>query len=205
MPAATVVAAATLALTGCVSVQWGEDEGGTSPTVTTESTQPSEPSAEGEETQPEETTEPKPSDDGESEDERETVEVVLAPESETAVVYIRTIQDFSPLLEVWTVDEAAGTLEYRRYTCLGTTDSAGGLPGAGVGSLTPGEDEGEWTVTWEGESPMRMSRSATESLVITERTLDNSGDIASTHHDIEIDRYVGVCGDTGEAILRFVI
>src|SRR5699024_5914088 len=125
------------------------------------------------------------------------------PESETAVVYLRSIQGFSPELEVWTVDEEAGMVEYRRYNCLGSAQ------GVGVGTFAPreGGDEGEYRITWEGANPGRAGKwdSEEDRATLAARTLEGDMDVASTHHDIELERFGGMCGDTASTAVQFVL
>lgn len=195
---------AGLMMSGVIVLPQDDEPTAAAPTATAQPADPTdvqpteaEPSAEGEQTQPEATAEPEPSDGGETEDEREVVEVVLAPENGT--LYLHTVQDFSPLLEAYVVDHEAGTLEYRRYTCLGTTQAAG------IASLEPTSTEEQYVATWQGETPMRMTAGQTNRLQITDATLTNGGDVASVHTDMETEKFVGLCGDTGEAILSFVL
>src|SRR5699024_8609496 len=155
----------------------------------------------------EDTEAPQPSDaGGESEDESPAPEVEkidLTPESETAVVYLRSIQGFSPELEVWTIDEEAGMVEYRRYNCLGSAQ------GVGVGTFAPreGGDEGEYRIIWEGENPGPAGNgdSQEERATMTERNLEVDMNVASTHHDIELERFGGMCGDTASTAVQFVL
>lgn len=155
----------------------------------------------------EDTEAPQPSDGGgESEDESPAPEVEkidLTPESETAVVYLRSIQAFSPELEVWTIDEEKGMVEYRRYNCLGSAQ------GVGVGTFAPreGGDEGEYRIIWEGENPGPAGNgdSQEERATMTERTLEVDMNVSSTHYDIELERFGGMCGDTASTAVQFVL
>lgn len=128
-------------------------------------------------------------------------EVELSPEEGT--LYLRAIQGFSPELEAWTIDTDADAVEYRRYNCLGTTSSVG------VGTIAPreGGDEGDYLISWEGDSPMPAGSGASqeERVTMTDRTLEVSMDVSSTHHDIELERFGGMCKSTGEAVARFVL
>lgn len=148
---------------------------------------------------------PEPSDrGGESEDESPAPEVEtidLSPESGT--LYLHAVRGFSPEFEAWTIDTEAGSVEYRRYSCLGTTQ------GIGVGSIAPreGGDEEDYMITWEGENPGRAGHGSSlqDRVTVSEKTLKSDSEVSTTHHDIEIERFGGLCKDAGEMVAGFVL
>src|SRR5699024_12619473 len=134
---------------------------------------------------------------------QEVEKIDLPPESETAVVDLRTLQSFSPEPELSTTDEEKRMFEYRRYNCLGSAQ------GVGVGTFAPreGGDEGEYRIIWEGENPGPAGNgdSQEERATMTERTLEVDMNVASTHHDIELERFGSMCKSTGESVAGFVL
>ena len=69
-------------------------------------------------------------------------------------------------------------------------------------------DEGDYLITWEGANPGPPGHGSGqhERATLTERTLTLGADnVASTHHDIELDRFGGMCKDTGEMVAGFVL
>src|SRR5699024_12058281 len=66
------------------------------------------------------------------------------------VQYLRAIQNFSPALERWVLDEEAGEVTYGIGNCAGQTKSAG------VATLerAAGGDGAAFEATWIGKSPL---------------------------------------------------
>ncbi len=131
------------------------------------------------------------------------VTVDLAPQSETAVTYLRPAQAFSPELEVWEIDGA--DVHFRSYNC------AGGLTHEVYATLV---DNGDLTVTarWEGDAPGELvgwSASSESVLQIDERTLrpvpGGSDTIASTRTELELQDYAGMCQDAGKTLAAFIL
>lgn len=131
------------------------------------------------------------------------VTVDLAPESDSAVTYLRPMQAFSPELEVWEIDGA--DVHFRSYNC------AGGLTHEVYATLV---DNGDLTVTarWEGDAPGELvgwSASSESVLQIDERTLrpvpGGSDTIASTRTELELKDYAGMCQDAGKTVAAFVV
>lgn len=180
------LALATLALTGCVAVDNGpKDTDRPQPTAT------EKPAAKPKDEPPAEDAEP----DESKREEATTVD--LAPEQGRQ--YLFAIQAFSPLLESWVVDEAAGELVYTRHTCVGGVDAQG------MGVLE-GHGDGRWTATWVGESPMYLSAGPSEELVITDKLLTyGGGDSASAFTDFELEKFRGMCKKAGKAVAEFVL
>lgn len=141
-----------------------------------------------------------PSDGGGESQAPEVEQVDLSPENGT--LYLRTKAGFSPELIAWVIDTEEGMVEYHRYSCLGTTQ------GAGIGTLEQLEsgDGDRYKVTWEGEnpSPKGYSSGQTQRITVAERTLENGTDVASVHHEMEIENFAGKCKDTGEMVAGFV-
>lgn len=191
------VAAAVVALSmgGCVTVD--------NTPVSAPKTGQSSQEAQAPEPHPTEEAAPQPSDGGEPESETAAPEIEtidLSPESGT--LYLHAVQAFSPEFEAWTIDTEAGTVEYRRYSCLGTTQ------GIGVGSIAPreGGDEDAYMITWEGENPGRAGNGSSlqDRVTVSEKTLQSGSEVSTTHHDIEVERFTGLCKDAGEMVAGFV-
>lgn len=196
------LAMAAIALTGCVAT----DDGSQSEAKPMHSSAP-ETSAPAESAEPtqEATDETEASDAGKEGDDRDESEsettgppVPLTPDDEEGVMYLHPIQAFSPLLERWVVDTEGKQVHYTRYTCLGTVDDEG------YGSLKSGNGD-TWEVTWEGESPMRLSSGQTTSVEITDTTLTSHPDVASTHTDMEVRKYTSMCTKAGKGVADFVL
>ncbi|MGW8483570.1 hypothetical protein ACWGJP_10550 [Microbacterium sp. NPDC055903] len=134
--------------------------------------------------------------DAAEEDESSGEEVDLAPES--GVQYLHAVQAFSPLLESWVVDQDGGSLSYMRYTCLGRLDDGG------TGAIAPYRGD-KWQVTWDGDSPLRLTSGATERVAITDRALVLGTESATSSTEIELQKFIGMCQDAGETIASFVL
>lgn len=122
--------------------------------------------------------------------------VDLAPDE--GVQYLHAVQAFSPLLESWVVDQDGGSLSYMRYTCLGRLDDGG------TGAIAPYKGD-KWQVTWDGDSPLRLTSGATERVAITDRALVLGTESATISTEIELEKFVGMCQDAGETIASFVL
>lgn len=192
------LAMAAIALTGCVAT----DDGSQSEAEPTHSSAP-ETSAPAESAEPtqkatEETEAPDAGKEGDDKDETTGPPVSLTPDDEEGVMYLHPIQAFSPLLDRWVVDTEGKQVHYTRYTCLGTVDDEG------YGSIRA-KDGDHWEVTWEGESPMRLSSGPTTSVEITDTTLTSYPDVASTHVEMEVRKYIGMCTEAGKGVADFVL
>lgn len=117
------------------------------------------------------------------------------------VQYFRAVQNFSPTLERWVVDEDADEVTYSLINCVGQTKSEG------VATLEPadGEDESAWTATWIGKSPIENVAAESIRLEITEDTLANFSDVATSRTEIEAGDFSRVCADAGETAADFVL
>ena len=116
------------------------------------------------------------------------------------VQYLRAIQNFSPTLERWVVDEEAGEVTYSLINCLGQAQSEG------VATLEQG-DGGEGTAfeaTWIGASPLENVAAESVLLDITDDTLTNFSDVATSRTEIEAGNFVSMCTEAGETAAEFV-
>lgn len=187
--AVAALALATLALTGCVveNVPAGAQSPGPVDSA------PAEESAE-----PDQTSDPG---DGESEDtEGESDKKVNIRVEDGRVQYVRPIQNFSPTLERWVVDEPAGEITYTQYNCLGQKQAEG------VAKLEHEEGGGpeDYEATWIGESPIANTSAKTVRLTITADELKLFADESSSRVEIEIGNFAGMCTEAGEAFIGFV-
>lgn len=126
----------------------------------------------------------------------------LVPESPTSVTYLRAVQDFSPGLEVWSVD--GDELHYVAYNCVGgrTEEAYAGL--VENADLTT-------TARWDGDAPGELTGYSMETesdLTIDERTLrpvlGGSDTIASTRYELELQDFSRMCLDAGNSVAAFV-
>ena len=116
------------------------------------------------------------------------------------VQYFRAIQNFSPTLERWVVDEDADEATYSLINCVGQAESEG------VANLEPadGVDESAWTATWIGKSPLKNVAAESVRLEITDDTLTNFSDVATSRTEIEAGNFSRMCVDAGETAADFV-
>lgn len=116
------------------------------------------------------------------------------------IQYIRAIQNFSPTMERWVVDEAAGEVTYSIVNCLGQPQAEG------VATLEHA-DGGEGTAfeaTWIGASPLENVSAESVRLEITEETLTNFSDVATSRTEIEAGNFASKCTEAGETAAEFV-
>lgn len=188
--AAASLALATLVLTGCVveNVPAGAQDP-RPPATSAPSTEPEPP---GEEEGVEST------EDGDQ-GEKSGATADLGVE-DGQVQYLRAIQNFSPTLERWVLDEEAGEVTYRLMNCAGQTKSEG------VASLeqADGGEETAYLATWIGKSPMENIAAESVRLEITEDTLANFSDVATSRTEVETGNFVSMCAEAGETAAEFV-
>ncbi|SMX99046.1 hypothetical protein [Brevibacterium linens] len=114
--------------------------------------------------------------------------------------YVRAIQNFSPTLERWVLDEDADEVTYSIINCLGQAESEG------VANLEPAEG-GEGTAyeaTWIGKSPLENVAAESVRLEITDDTLTNFSDVATSRAEVEAGNFSRMCVDAGETAADFV-
>ncbi|MDQ0648620.1 hypothetical protein QFZ53_002816 [Microbacterium natoriense] len=182
---------ATIALTSCSYP--GEDPGEAAPAPPSATTAPK---AQDEISDKDEDIEPSNDDKAVESDKPVADEIDLA--SEDGVQYLHAIQAFSPLLESWVVDQDGESLSYMRYNCVGRLDDGG------TGAIAPYKGD-KWQVTWDGDSPLRLTSGATERLAITDRSLSLGTESATVSTEIELEKFVGMCKDAGETVAGFVL
>ena len=198
--AAGIVAVAALALTGCSYP--GDDEDRAAYQAGADAPQPPATSAPSEEPDAPSTEAESPADGDEGTEEdssqdKEKSETADLKVEDGQVQYLRTIQNFSPTMERWVVDEDAGEVTYSMVNCLGHEESAG------VATLEPLDDT-EWEATWIGDSPVPNLAAESIRLEITENTLTNFSDVASSRTEIESSNFNQMCVDAGETAADFV-
>lgn len=114
--------------------------------------------------------------------------------------YVRGIQKFSPTLERWVLDEDADEVTYSIINCLGQPEAEG------VATLEPAEG-GEGTAyeaTWIGKSPLKNVAAESVRLEITDDTLTNFSDVATSRTEIESGNFAAMCAEAGETAAEFV-
>src|SRR5690625_2440322 len=116
------------------------------------------------------------------------------------VQYLRAIQNFSPALERWVLDEEAGEVTYGIVNCAGQTKSEG------VATLerVDGGDGAAFEATWIGKSPLENVAAESIRVEITEDTLKNFADVATSRTDIEASNFASMCAEVGETAADFV-
>ncbi|AXK45946.1 hypothetical protein DXU92_01985 [Brachybacterium saurashtrense] len=191
--AAAVLALSALALTGCVveNVPAGAQDP-KPPATSTPSAAPTKS-----ETPAEEDTSESIEDGGQDESKGETVDMGVEAGQ---VQYVRAIQNFSPTLERWLLDEEAGEVTYSIINCLGQPEAEG------VATLEPAEG-GEGTAydaTWIGKSPIESVAAKSVRLEITDDTLTNFSDVATSRTEIEVGNFSRMCVDAGETAADIV-
>lgn len=188
--AATGLVLAALALTGCVV------ENAPSGAQNPQDPVPSAPATKSE-TPTDEDGDESTVDGGNDEPTAETTDLGV---EDGQTQYVRAIQAFSPQLERWIVDEEAGEVTYSIINCLGQAQSEG------VATLEPteGDDDSAWTATWIGASPIENVAAESIRLEITEDTLKNFSDVATSRAEIEAGNFSRMCVDAGETAADFV-
>ncbi|MFP3397639.1 hypothetical protein SB749_15015 [Brevibacterium sp. SIMBA_078] len=183
------LALAVLALTGCVveNAPAGA-KGPKTPATSAPSTEPETPGEDDEST----------AEDG-SQDESKGETTDLGVE-DGQVQYLRAIQNFSPTMERWVVDEDAAEVTYSTMNCLGQPEAEG------VATLEQaGGNEGTaFEATWIGKSPLKNVAAESVRLEITEDTLTNFSDVATSRTEIEARNFSRMCVDAGETAADFV-
>src|SRR5699024_7885520 len=112
---------------------------------------------------------------------------------------LRAIQNFSPALERWVLDEEAGEVTYGIVNCAGQTKSEG------VATLerVDGGDGAAFEATWSGKSPLENVAAESIRVEITEDTLKNFADVATSRTDIEASNFASMCAEVGETAASF--
>ncbi|WP_169252860.1 hypothetical protein [Brevibacterium sp. 'Marine'] len=149
------------------------------------------------ETSAEEDTSERTENDGNDEPTAETTDLGV---EDGQTQYVRAIQNFSPTLERWVLDEDADEVTYSIINCLGQAESEG------VANLEPAEG-GEGTAyeaTWIGKSPLENVAAESVRLEITDDTLTNFSDVATSRTEIEAGNFSRMCVDAGETAADFV-
>lgn len=187
------LALTAVAVTGCA---YPGDAPTTEPAPTVTVTVPPDAPAEADSSADAETSPGVTEDDAAVKDDSSVDEVDLAPGD--GVQYLHAVQAFSPLLESWVIDQDGGSLSYMRYTCLGRLDDGG------TGAIAPYKGD-KWQVTWDGDSPLRLTSGATERVSITDRALVLGTESATSSIEIELEKYLSMCHDAGETIANFVL
>src|SRR5690625_7847850 len=162
--------AAALALSGCS--YRGDDEDRAAfhaeaqdPVPSAPPTEPTEPETPAEETGDESTEE-----GGQGEKSGATSDLGV---EDGHVQYLRAIQNFSPALERWVLDEEAGEVTYGIVNCAGQTKSEG------VATFERG-DGGDGTAleaTWTGKSPLENGAAESIRLEINDETPTHFSDL----------------------------
>src|SRR5699024_8870597 len=194
---AALLAAAALALSGCSYP--GDDEDRTAfhaealdPVPSAPATEPTEPETPAEETGDESTEE-----GGKGEKSGATADLGV---EDGHVQYLRAIQNFSPALERWVLDEEAGEVTDGIVNCAGQTKSEG------VATLerVDGGDGAAFEATWIGKSPLENVAAESIRVEITEDTLKNFADVATSRTDIEASNFASMCAEVGETAADLV-
>ena len=194
---AALLVADALALSGCS--YRGDDEDRAAfhaeaqdPAPSAPATEPTEPETPAEETGDESTEE-----GGQGEKSGATADLGV---EDGHVQYLRAIQNFSPALERWVLDEEAGEVTYGIVNCAGQTKSEG------VATLerVDGGDGAAFEATWIGKSPLENVAAESIRVEITEDTLKNFADVATSRTDIEASNFASMCAEVGETAADFV-
>lgn len=194
---AALLAAAALALSGCSYPGDDEDRAAfhaeaQDPVPSAPATEPTEPETPAEETGDESTEE-----GGQGEKSGATADLGV---EDGQVQHLRAIQNFSPALERWVLDEEAGEVTYGIVNCAGQTKSEG------VATLerVDGGDGAAFEATWIGKSPLENVAAESIRVEITEDTLKNFADVATSRTDIEASNFASMCAEVGETAADFV-
>src|SRR5699024_4588780 len=107
------------------------------------------------------------------------------------VQYLRAMQNFAPALERWVLDAEAGAIAYGIVNCAGETKSEG------VATLerVDGGDGAAFEATWIGKSPLENVAAESIRVEITEDTLKNFADVATSRTDIEASNFASMCAE----------
>lgn len=110
--------------------------------------------------------------------------------AESGDEYARSVQTWSPYMELWRVDGTSVT--YTEINCLGD-----------AGEVTPGTWTDD-TITWEGRSPIHGAGMGNTSSMepLTEDTLHRVGARESATSDIEgqLTAHIEKCKEVGETV-----
>ncbi|WP_432789371.1 hypothetical protein QYM46_13670 [Brevibacterium sp. K11IcPPYGO002] len=184
------LALATLALTGCVveNVPAGAQDP-QPPATSAPSTEPEPPGEE----EGDESTE-----DGSQDESKAETSDLGVEDGQTQ--YLRAIQNFSPTLERWVLDEDAEEITYSLINCAGQAESEG------VANLeqAAGSEGTAFEATWIGKSPLENVAAESVRLEITDDMLTNFSDVATSRTEIEAGNFSRMCVDAGETAADFV-
>lgn len=194
---AALLVAAALALSGCS--YRGDDEDRAAfhaeaqdPVPSAPATEPTEPETPAEETGDESTEE-----GGQGEKSGATAELGV---EDGQVQYLRAIQNFSPALERWVLDEEAGEVTYGIVNCAGQTKSEG----VATFERVDGGDGAAFEATWIGKSPLENVAAESIRLEINDETLTNFSDVATSRTKTEGGNFASMCAEAGETAADFV-
>lgn len=192
---AALIVTAMLALSGCSYP--GDDEDRAAFHAGAEDPQP--PATSAPSTEPETPGEDDESTEDGGQDESTGEKADLGVEAAQAQ-YIRAVQNFSPTLERWVVDEEAGEVTYSLINCAGQTKSEG------VAALerVDGVEGAAFEATWIGKSPLENVAAESVRLEITEDTLTNFSDVAMSRTDVESGNFAAMCAEAGETAAEFL-
>src|SRR5699024_5058065 len=189
---AALLAAAALALSGCSYPGDDEDRAAfhaeaQDPVPSAPATEPTEPETGDESTE----------EGGQGEKSGATADLGV---EDGHVQYLRAIQNFSPALERWVLDEEAGEGTYGIVNCAGQTKSEG------VATLerVDGGDGAAFEATWIAKSPVEHVAAGSIRVEITEDTLKTFADVATSRTDIEASNFASMCAEVGETAADFV-
>src|SRR5699024_11981952 len=107
----------------------------------------------------------------------------------------------SPALERWVLDEEAGEVTYGIVNCAGQTKSEG------VATLerVDGGDGAAFEATWIGKSPLENVAAESIRVEITEDTLKNFAEVATSRPDIEATNFASTCDQVAQPAGDFVV
>src|SRR5699024_3745105 len=116
------------------------------------------------------------------------------------VQYLRAIQNFSPALERWVLDEEAGEVTYGIVNCAGQTKSEG------VATLerADGGDGAACDSTCIGKSPLEQVAADSIRDEITENSMETYADDATSRNAIEASNFASMCAEGGETAANFL-
>lgn len=164
---------------------------------------------------------PEPSDGGGDEDQEEVEgdestgdgeapatpspkEVTIGGEDGTTYLYARA--DFSPELEVWTVDQETDAVTYTRYNCVGSEESSGF---GTIEEMDRPRGDYDHEILWQGRSPQLGATWEESDIGLTDSTLissDVTGDHrASSQTGPVLEQYGDMCVDAGKTVAGFVL
>src|SRR5690625_4097348 len=194
---AALLAAAALALSGCSYPGDDEDRAAfpseaQDPGPSAPATEPTEPETPAEETGDESTEE-----GGQGAKSGATADLGV---EDGHVQYLRAIQNFSPALERWVLDEEAGEVTYGIVNCAGRMESVG----VGSHERVVGGDGAALEATVIGRAPLVTVVAESIRVEITEDTLQNFAAVATSRTDIEAGNFASMCAEVGETAADFV-